>query len=256
MNHFIYISIFVLIAFSCRAKKEIVGKKKDNSIITAESIIKAQQTQKLKKETIDARLSIDFKTVKENIGFSVRMKININQEIWLRGSKAGLTIFKARITPEKIGYYSSYKKNFFEGDFTIFQKILGIKTTFAQLQNLLIGQTIFNLEKQKHNLKKIDEELVLFPINKQDVFNVFYHFNYIGQLKKQEVVYTSKGNKLTVLYPEYTNIEHTNFPKSIIVEAKENTKHTIVDINVKSVIFNSKLNTRFSIPSGYKRVHF
>ena len=47
-----------------------------------------------------------------------------------------INVFKAKITPDKVRFYSPVEKKYFEGDFSMLEKLLGTKINFQQLQNL------------------------------------------------------------------------------------------------------------------------
>lgn len=254
IKHFLYIIFTLFLISSCNSKKIVVDNSgKTIKYATAKSIIKAHEATKFDKKTLDAKLGLSFQNNNEDISFSVRMKIIKDKEIWLKGTKL-ITVFKAKITPSEVLYYSPYRKDYFKGDFSILKKLLGTDISFEQLQNILTGQALFNLNKEKHLLKKEGSDLILYPKNQNNLFSIFYHFSFANMLSKQVLNSTSKNQQLAISYPKYFNFKKTVFPKNIVISAKENLKETIININVKSISFDKNVNTPFSIPQGYKRI--
>ncbi|MGY0406988.1 MAG: DUF4292 domain-containing protein, partial [Polaribacter sp.] len=107
--------------------------------MSAKKVARKHIAASLDKKTIDARLKVRFNNGRTKQRISIHMKIIKDKEIWLKGSKF-ITIFKAKITPTSVRYYSSLANNYFEGDFLMLEKLLGAKIDFTQLQNLLLGQ--------------------------------------------------------------------------------------------------------------------
>ena len=117
--------------------------------------------------TVDAKLKVTYKDAQEDLGFSVRLKMIKDEVIWLKGTKI-ITVFKAKITPDKVSFYSPYKKNYLEGDFSMLKEMLGVDINFEQLQNLLLGQSIYNLKERKHEVQIIGNKYQLTPKKQAD----------------------------------------------------------------------------------------
>ena len=94
-----------------------------------------------------------------------------DEVIWLKATKF-ITLFKVKITPTSVRYYSSYAKNYIEGDFSILKKLLGVDINFSQLQNLLLGQSLLNVKKQKLGITIEDNNYVLAPESKVQLLDI------------------------------------------------------------------------------------
>ena len=97
----------------------------------AKKVVRKHISSSFDKKTVDAKLKVAFKNNKNSESFSVRMKMKKDEVIWLKGTKL-ITVFKAKITPTSVSYYSSYFKNYFEGDFSMLKKLLGTDINFSQ----------------------------------------------------------------------------------------------------------------------------
>ena len=67
--------------------------------------------------------------------------------IWL---SAPLSVAKVMITPDKVSYYNNWENVYFDGDFSLLSDLLGTELDFTKVQNLLLGETLFDLKEQKH----------------------------------------------------------------------------------------------------------
>lgn len=248
-----YILVLSIAFISCKSNKSITSTKVVKQM-SARRVAKKHVAENFEKRTIDAKLKVNYKDNNESLGFSVRMKIKKDEVIWLKGTKF-ITVFKAKITPTKVSFYSPYKKNYFEGDFSMLKKLLGTDINFKQLQNMLLGQAIFDVKSQRQNVEIIKNSYQLSPKKQPNLFDVFFYINPLHyKLDKQSLVNTFKNQRLDVSYPAYMNKENIVFPNKINILAKESTKFTNISMTVRSVNFNTNLNVDFSIPKGYKEI--
>ena len=181
------------------------------------------------------------------------MKIKKNEVIWLKGTKF-ITVFKAKITPDKVSFYSPYYKNYIEGDFKMLEKILGVAVNYNQLQNMLLGQVMFDVS-QKHNIELVEETYKLAPKNQQNLFDVFYWLNLTHyKLDKQSLINDVKGQRLDITYPSYKKIEENLFPDKIIIQGKAKNKLSNINMLLRSILIDQKLEMPFKIPTEYKEI--
>ncbi|MDG2195001.1 MAG: DUF4292 domain-containing protein [Polaribacter sp.] len=209
----------------------------------------------LDKQTLEAKLKVAYTTSKHKKKISVKLRIEKDTIIWLNATYAGLLVARAKITPTKMSYYEKVSKTHFEGDFTIMRKFLGAEVSFSQLQNLLLGQAIFDLKQQKYEFIINENAYLLLPKKQDELFNVFFWINPTHfKLDKQELISRKKNQLLQVQYKNYALIDEERFPKRIEIQAKENRNSTRVIIEYRNIIFNKKFSTPYRVPRGYKRI--
>jgi len=222
--------------------------------MSARRVAKKHISSNFDKQNIDARLKVNYKDTKNKVGFSVRMKIKKDEVIWLKGTKF-ITVFKAKITPTKVQFYSSFYKNYFDGDFSMLKKMLGTDINFQQLQNMLLGQSLLNVKSERHEVQISNKSYQLSPKKQSDLFNIFFYVNPTHyKLNKQSIVNSIKNQRLDISYARYSQKKGVLFPEKINIRAKQNKKFTNIDITTRSVEFNTKLNLDFRMPNGYKEI--
>ena len=251
-----YITLFIILFLgftSCKSTKNLTEKTTIKEL-SARKVAKKHVAANFDKETIDARLKVNYRDNKETVGFSVRMKIKKDEIIWLKGSKL-ITVFKAKITPTKVQFYSPYKKNFFDGDFVMLKELLGTDINFQQLQSMLLGEALIDVKSERQDVVIQENSYQLSPKVQSDLFDLFFYVNpQHFKLNKQSIVNSEKNQRLDISYPKYHKKNSTLFPEKINIKAKENNKFTIIDITTKAVEYNTKLNVDFNIPNGYKEI--
>jgi len=249
-----YFVVFVMVFTSCKTKKVIIDANTIAEEMSSKKVARKHIASNFDKETVDAKLKANFNNGKINQSFSVALKMEKDEVIWLKGTKF-ITLFKAKVTPNSVSYYSSLEKKYFEGDFTMLKKLLGTDINFNQLQNLLLGQSLINVKDQKQDVSIKDNSYVLSPQSQAILFDLFFYINPSHfKLDKQSIVNTAKNQRLDVFYPTYNVFDNTFYPAEINIRAKQPGKFTNIDFIVRSVEFNKDIDTSFSIPKGYKQI--
>ena len=252
MKFFKYLIVFLFAFTSCKSLK--TSADANSKLTSVKKISKKHIAAGFDKETVDARLKVNFENPKEKVDFSVRLKMKKDEVIWMKGTKF-ITVFKAKITPEKVSFYSPYKKNYIEGDFDTLKEILGFEIGFYQLQNLLLGQTLYNLNDSKHIVAAVEPSYILQPKIQPDLFDIFYNISQKHfKLNEQSLVNKSKAQDLTIAYPAYKTIDNTLFPEKINISATQKTKQSKIGISVRSVIFDEAIEIPYKIPSSYQEI--
>lgn len=252
---YVTLLIVLFLSFSsCKSSKNIANKPTIIKEMSARRVAKKHTSSNFDEKTVDARLKVNYKSNKEKVGFKIRMKIKKDEVIWLKGTKY-ITVFKAKITPTKVQFYSPFYKNYFDGDFSMLKKLLGTDINFKQLQNMLLGESLFNVRQKRHAVTITDKSYQLTPKKQSELFNLFFYVNSLHyKLNKQSVVSTKKNQRLDIAYPKFLNKKGVLFPEKIKINAKQNNSYTNIDISTRSVDFNTKLNVDFKMPKGYKEI--
>lgn len=249
--------ILMLVFTSCKSSKSAIGSAVEPKAISAKKISNKHFQNRFHKNTVEARLKVAYQDNNNKQKLSVKLRIDKDKVIWLNATYIGVIVARAKITPSSVSYYEKLNKTYFKGDFELLKNMLGTDVNFSQLQNLLLGQAIFDLNAQKFKSVVDNDAYLLLPTEQQALFNILFWINPIHfKLDKQELNSALKNQTLKVAYKKYTNIEGETFPKNIEIRAKGNEKFTNIDIEYRSVIFNKILSTPFKVPSGYKQVVF
>lgn len=224
--------------------------------ISSKKVAKRHVAAEFDKKTVDAKVKVDFDNQKTKQSITVQLKMIKDEVIYLKGTKF-ITVFKAKITPTTVSYYSPLAKNYFSGDFSMIKELLGVEINFEQLQNLFLGQSLANLKDDKFNVEIVNNSYVLSPEEQNKLFTIFYAINPSHyKLDKQFLIDADKKMRLDIIYPSYNLKDKTVFPSQINIIAKNEKRTTNIDLEYKSVDFNTEIYMSFDIPNGYKRLEF
>lgn len=251
-----YILVITIVLTSCKTKKNMIDANAIAKEISAKKVAKKHIAANFDKKTLDAKLKVNFNNGKIDQSLSVNLMIEKDKVIWLKGTKF-ITVFKAKITPTTVSYYSPFAKNYFEGDFSMIKQLLGVEINFEQLQNLFLGQSLLNVKEQDQELQIVNNRYILSPEKQAELFNIFFTINPSHfKLDEQTIVNADKDLRLDVKYPSYNLIENVVFPSEVNIKAKTADSFTEIDIIYKSVEFNTNLKMSYDIPNNYKRLEF
>ena len=172
--------------------------------------------------------------------------------IWVN---AFLNMVRLKITPEKVQMYNKLDRTFFDGDYEIITDFLGITLNFSNLENVLLGDALFNPKTNALKKELNQTSYILTPKKVNELLQVLYFINPGSfKLEGQSVYQPLENRRLDINYQSFQDIDKQLFPKSITIKVLENQNETDLKLNLKSVILNQPLRFPFKMPSGYKQI--
>lgn len=257
MKYVKYLSILLLVLSACKTNK-IVTDTTAIKEIPSRKIVKNHLANRFNASTLDSKIRVQYTNYRgdqrKRHSFTVRMRIKKDSVIWMRGSKL-VTAFKIKITPNSFSYYSPLSKEYFEGDFALLKRVLGVEVNFSQLQDLLVGKSIFEMKGKRFQSEIEGKSYKLTPKTQEKLFNVFFKINQSHyKLNQLYLVNEEKNQSLRIDYNGYTELEGDYIPIKVIILAKEGERYTNINMSYSSLTLNKPVNVSYKVPSGYKRI--
>ena len=247
-----YFSLMLLfVAIGCKTSRFTVKGEVDSSLSTR-NVIKSHYTNELNFKTLTGRMQVDFNDGNSEQGATLTMRMEKDKAIWL---SATLGMVKVYITPEHVSFYNKMDKTYFDGDFSYLSHLLGLELNFEKVQNLLLGQAVFNLNKESCVLESNSEAYELKAQNQASVLSKIFlvdpgHF----KLRSQQFIKDSEDKSLLVWYRSYQEVGNKIVPEAFRILAQENDKQLIIDIQYKNIQLNDKVYFPYRMPNGYKEL--
>jgi hypothetical protein len=243
--------IIILIALSCKSNKVVTGGA-INSNLSAKAIIKSHYANELDFNTISGKMKIDYEDSHDSQGFTVSLRMQKNKAIWI---SAPLGIVKAYITPERVSFYNKLDNSYFDGNFSYLSKILGTELNFEKVQNLLLGQALLDLRKDKYLANTTLESYDLKPKNAIELYKILFqiepkHF----KIGKQQISQPQNARVLDIKYSNYQEVDSRILPNEINIIAKTDGNESKIDIEYKNIELDRKVKFPYSIPNGFKEI--
>lgn len=235
------------LVFSCKTKKINIENNQQVSKIN-QQILENHEKSLPEFKTISSNLTaIILKEYKQN-SIPLTLRIKKDEIIWI---SAPLGVAKVLITPEKVSYYNKLESVFFEGDFKFVENFLGFKLNYKDIENLLLGQVIFQDEvKKSFKSQKNIENHQEISTETQNLI-IKNSFTKFFRVYKTDITSREKNINLNVIY-DYQVIDNERFPQYISMEIVTEEGKNNIDISVNSVEKNKDLTFPYKIPSGYK----
>jgi hypothetical protein len=257
MKRLRYLLVLVFVISACKTNKTIVdvtNVKKMN----ARKVVKKHEETQFTANTLESKIKVRYTNKKggkqKRQDFTVRLRMIKDSLIWMRGTKA-ITVFKLKITPDSFSYYSPLSKEYFEGDFSLLERLLGLPMNFQKIQDLLLGKSVFDMKSKRFSSKIVDNSYQLTPKSQEDIFQVFFKVNPRHfKLDQMFLEHQKKDQTLRVDYNEYTQVNGDFIPKKMLINATDQDTFTLINLEYRSLKLNEPIRISYRIPSGYKRI--
>lgn len=253
MNRFTYIFIIAIsfLVFSCRSSKTISGGQA-NLKLSTKQLIKANANQTANFKTLQSKLKITLNQDGKQQSHVVTFRAKKDEILWI---SATFSVIRAKVTPEKVSFYNKLDNTYFEGDYRYLSDLLGTELDFKKVQNLLIGETLFDLKNDSYKSSIDNHSYLVQPKKNLELFDIFFlidpsHF----KVKSQQISQLEELRHLEIGYTAYQEVDGQLLPERIKVNAVEGNEEVVLGLEFKSVTLNENLRFPFKIPSGFDEI--
>lgn len=242
----------IFFVVSCKSTKNVIESGKASEKLSAKQVIRQHQKNDAEFKTLQGRVKIDITQNQKEQGSTFNLRIEKDKVIWL-SAKLGLA--RMMITPEKVSFYNKLDNEYFDGDYELLSDFVGVELDFYKVQNILLGQAIFDLKDQPHTVSVNENSYALQPKDQNALLELFYlvnpsHF----KMDSLQLFQQLKKRILQVDYASYQEIDKQVLPKDIRIIAVENADEVSIKMEFKSMTLNEDVRFPFRIPAGYKEI--
>lgn len=246
------ITFFAVCLFlaSCKSKKVLVSSEEVNKNLKAKDIVEWHKRSFPEFKTLSGSVSASYDDGKGTQSISLSFRMEKDKAIWL---SAPLGIAKVFVTPKKASYYNRLDNTHFDGDFSYISKLLGFDVNFENLQNLLLGQSIYPLTREAQLLQGSNQHYILEAKQNPDI-DVTYGINPGNfRLGFFDVFERDSGAKGKAEF-SYQQIDNVLIPATVKVSTLHRNKNTSIELTFNGIKLNENVNFPFKIPSGTKEI--
>ncbi len=245
----ILLSTFVISCGSKRSASRIVTKDAE-----AVSVIQKHYKNEIDFKTVSGRLRAVYQNEEKTQSVNLSFRMEKDKAIWMSASILGFPVAKAYITPTSVSYYEKVTQSYFDGDFSLLSDLLGTPLDFKKLQNLLIGQAIYDLRSENFKFTQSPRGFQFVSDEATAIKKMFLLDPLSLKTKAQQLAQEDENRSLTITYSDYQNVSGYMFPENIKIIANEGGTGTNIDLTYRSISFNEELTFPFDIPSGYDEI--
>ncbi len=251
----IFITILTFALVGCKNKKATTNYSSNSNTMLLTKVLDNYRENKFQKRTLKASLKVKYKGKTSLPSVTASLRMEKDKVIWLSISKLFFKLGKLKITPDRVQFYNNLDNTYYDGDFSLLSDFLGTEVNFSQVQNILLGEAIFNLNTTDYTIKPVDTNYLFSPKKQAKLFSIFFWLNGNNhRISKQEIHQEKENKLLSVQYNAFEKVNDMNFPKQLYIVAKENDNTNTINIDYKNIVFDLNLNFPFAIPSGYNEI--
>ncbi|MCK5401626.1 MAG: DUF4292 domain-containing protein [Flavobacteriaceae bacterium] len=244
--------ILLLFVFGCKSTKKIIPTNKLDNNLSSKQIIREHLKQEAKFKTLQSRVKVEYIQGNKSQAHTINLRMEKDKTIWI---SSFLNVIRVKLTPEKVGYYNKLENNYFEGNFSLISDLLGIELNFNKVQNLLLGEALFDLNNELYDANIHEASYLLQPKMQGELLEIFFLLN-PGHFKmdSQQLAQPLKRRMLQIDYENYQKVKRQVLPQQIHITALEDTDEIIINMEFKSISLNNDLRFPFRIPSGFEEI--
>lgn len=236
---------------NCKSSKTINGGDA-NFKLSTKQLIKENTKQAPNFTTLQSKLKITLDQNGKTQTHTVNFRAKKDEMLWMN---ATFSVIRALITPEKVSFYNKLDNTYFDGNYKYLSDLLGTELDFKKVQNLLLGESIFNLKEGDYKAIVDDNTYILQPKKQLDLFEIFFLIDpSYFKVKSQQISQPKEHRHLQIDYISHQVIDKQILPENIKVIAIEENEEIILKLEFKNVSLNEDLNFPFKIPSGFKEI--
>jgi uncharacterized protein DUF4292 len=242
--------VFLLTLGSCKSTKSITGGEV-NARMSAKNIITAHYSNQPKFKTLRGRVKIDYANGDDSQGVNVSLRMEKDKVIWM---SAPLGVVKVHITPNKVSFYNKLQNEYFDGDFSYLSDLLGTELDFEKVQNLLLGNAVLDLRKEKFNSEVYNGNYQLKPKKARELFKILFQLEPKNfKIAEQEISQPENARQLMAKYT-YQDISGNVLPDEVKIIAEESGDLTTIDLSFRNLELNKPMNFPYKVPKGYDKI--
>ncbi|MCB4807348.1 DUF4292 domain-containing protein [Tamlana sp. 62-3] len=241
----------VVLVFGCKTAKTVTNGEANLNLNTKQ-LIKENAKRIASYKTLQSKLKLTLTQKGKTQSYTVTYRSKMDEVIWIN---APFSVIRAMITPEKVSFYNKLDNTYFDGDYNYLSELLGTELDFYKVQNLLIGETIYNLNTSDYKAEVIDGNYLVQPKVQRNLFDILFLIDpSIFKVTSQRILQPVEQRDLQINYLSHQNINSQSLPEEIKVIAVEENEELIVNLEFKNVVLNEDLRFPFKIPSGFKAI--
>lgn len=248
----VFALVMLLFVTNCKSTKSIVASGEASDKLSAKQVIKQHQKSDADFKTLQGKVKIDITQNQKENGSTFNLRIEKDKVIWL-SAKLGLA--RMMITPDKVRFYNKLDNEYFDGDYKLLSDFVGVDLDFNKVQNILLGQAIFDLKEEPHKVSVNENSYALQPKDQNALLELFYLINPSHfKMDSLQLFQQLKKRILQVDYTAYQEVKKQILPKDIRIIAVEDSDEVAITIEFKSLTLNEDVRFPFKIPAGYKEI--
>lgn len=236
----LYLTLIILAVSGCKSRKKAVSAE-----VTTESVAKYWSSQ-MTFENIEARGKATVTVNGKTNNVSMHLKMKKDSIIWGKFSLFGFGA-TVRITQDSFFMVDNINQQYMAYENSYLNQFLGFKAEVGQVQNLLLGNAIFDQNMYKLNAQNngmvANEGIATNTVDFNEVFRTLF-----STIATQDTTQSAE-----IQYDKYEMFEQNLMPKIVNINVRQGTQTIAAVLNYQNINSNPNLTFPFKIPNGFRR---
>jgi outer membrane biogenesis lipoprotein LolB len=199
-----------------------------------------------------SRAKVNYQDDKQKIELDINLVMEKDQYIWMSVTAVlGIEVARIIITQDSVKILDRLHRKYIATDFDYIQRMSNVPLKLNNIQNLIVGNTVFDNSVQKSVVDTILGAISVSTIINTQKQTTFYNANY--KVNRTLIEAQNQSRQLNITYPTYSTFDQNAYPNAmnINIRAEKNLECTF---ELSNFVFTKKRETQFTVPSGYEVV--
>lgn len=256
MNKYLLIglSLILFTAVSCKSKKSLMGKAEQAPPVNKNALlISSIEAQQNNFDYYSASGEMQYKDNDQSLEVDVNIVMEKDKYLYLNVTALlGITVARVFVAPDSLVILDMLHRKAIIANYDYIQKMTGANLRLANLQNLIIGNTLF---PNKEGQCKIDTLVYTIQVIQSLSQTVSQKTLYNKDLKVSEstIGEPAKNHEMAVRYSNVYTEGSNLFPSKLNINIRAE-KNMETQLELKTFGFVKKKEVQFSIPKSYERI--
>jgi hypothetical protein len=254
MKKIFAIALITLFFASCKTKQAALAEGSAGEEKEVREIIDGHYNNTKDFKTLLIKASADYKKGSTSFSANAEIRIKKDEIILVSVRYLGITMAKAIITPTRVSYYAKMSNEYFDGNYAALSKWLGNDLDFTKVQNMLLGNALYDLNKGKYFASLENGQHKLQSAEKSALSKLFLFEGGKYLLKRETIKMAGqKPQSLDIQYPTYKEYPKAILPMAIKIEGEQ---EDIINVNIEynTVTFDENLTFPYEVPEGLDQI--
>ena len=251
--HFILLILLLLPLSFVACKSPLVpSSRAPIKDIKIKELTKSIGKNKLNYKNFRSRVKTTYDNGKRKQHIIINLRLEKSKFIWMSASMI-VPIAKLLITPQRVSFYEKFQKTFFEGDVSYINQRFDTGFEFKDLQNLLMGLPLININRGSWESISHPKYYILTPKTNKSQFRPTFFFdpnNFL--LLEQRFMVSGTQYSITIRYFNHQKIEGEFVPRNVQISLFDGLALTRVNLEYTRADFPEQLSIPFDIPPDYQ----
>jgi hypothetical protein len=242
----------ILLALNVGCKSGKFGKKKKAQQleeITSATGAKAE-AERFTFDYLSLRAKAYYKEGNTSQNFTMNVRMKADSVVWISVTGLGFEVARALFLPDSIFIVDRFNKKFYAYDYLYAKKILQTEINLHQLQQILVGNAPYVLDKYQEKNSELKGAFLGYSIDKMMSEIVL---NNLLRPSESELKSLIEARTLTVNYTNHQKVDKKWYPHQVDVKVITENSKPELSLSISDVNNNTIDEFPFNIPEKYSK---